>query len=486
MIKPGRIFAFCFISGYLLLTQNGWCQGQIIPESPVDGKIAAAPKFSLEFRDADIKDVLRAIGQENHINVIVREDVKGKVTLSFKNVTLEEALTAILKNQNLWASKTGSIMTVARPVTPEGEEDLVTRMIPVNYSRVKELQESMRSMLSKKGSISSDVRSNNLIVKDNPENVDKIFSMVKTLDTKTPQVMIEARIIEASTNFTRELGIQWGGSYVNGNYAAYGGAYKVNSTDTFLTPLTGGIGASGAPFAVNLPAAVGPGAGGSIGLSFANIANNLLLDLQLSAMQDAGKGKVLSNPKILTLDNKEARISSGSEILIPTATLVTSGATSGGTAQGTSATSGVTTIEAKLELVVTPHITPDHQILMHIKTEKKDPDYTREIQNIPPLTTRTAETDLLVKNGTTVAIGGIFTKNESIQEAGIPWLENIPIIGWLFKNQNKGDQQDELIIFITPNEYQDGTPPEKVSYHLLSTETINEDQKMSSSGKQPE
>jgi type IV pilus assembly protein PilQ len=478
MYKTNRVIVIVFLISFLLMTENGWGQGgHIVRITPEGEDLGGSPRFSLEFREADIKDVLRAIGQENHLNIIIREDVKGKVTLSFKNVTLDEALGAILKNQSLWASKTGSIMTVARPTSPEGEEDLVTRMIPVNYGRAKELQESMRSILSKKGTIASDVRSNNLIVKDNPENVEKIAGLVKTLDTKTPQVMIEARIVEANTNFTRELGIQWGGSYANGNYQAYGGAYKVNSTDTFLTPLTGGIGASGSPFAVNLPATVGPGLGGAIGLSYANIANNLLLDLQLSAMQDTGKGKILSNPKILTLDNKEARISSGTEILIPTATLVTGGTTSGGTATGTSATSGVTTIEAKLELVVTPHITPDHQILMHIKTEKKEPDYNRQIQNIPPLTTRTAETDLLVRNGTTVAIGGIFTKNESVTEGGIPWLADIPVIGWFFKKQTKGDQQAELIIFITPTEFQDDLPSDKVTFHLISPDSGTEDQK---------
>ncbi|MBI1823479.1 MAG: type IV pilus secretin PilQ [Nitrospirae bacterium] len=482
MIKPTRIFRSIFLAVLFLTAPKGWCQGQIVPLFPTDSNVSGGPKFSLEFRDADIKDVLRAIGQENHVNIIIREEVKGKVTLSFKNVTLDEAFSAILKNQNLWASKTDSIVTVSRPSTSEGEEDSITRMIPVNYASAKELQDSVRGLMSKKGTVSVDGRSNTLIIKDSPEGVDRIANLVKSLDMKTPQVMIEARVVEASTNFTRELGIQWGGEYVNGNYLVNGGAFKTNSTDTFLTPLTGGIGASGGPFAVNLPATVGPGSGGSIGLSY--IASNLLLDLQLSAMQDTGKGKILSNPKILTLDNKEARISSGTEILIPTATLVTNGTSTGGTATGSSATSGVTTIQAKLELVVTPHITPDHQILMHIKTEKKEPDYNRQIQNIPPLATRTAETDLMVKNGATVAIGGIYTKNESLNENGIPWLENIPILGWLFKKQNKGDQQAELIIFITPTEFQDGGPSEKIAYHLITPESLNEDQKSVKPGKE--
>ncbi|MBI1819558.1 MAG: type IV pilus secretin PilQ [Nitrospirae bacterium] len=454
------ILLFCF-GLILLFIENAWCQEQIVRISPLGEGQEGIPRFSLEFREADIKDVLRAIGQENRLNIIIREEVKGKVTLSFKNVTLDEALGAILKNQNLWASKNGSILTISKPVSPEGEEDLVTRMIPVSYASVKELQESVRGLLTKKGNISTVVRSNTLIIKDIPENVDRIADLIKTLDTRTPQVMIEARIVEASTNFTRELGIQWGGSYTSGNMTMAGGAIKTNSTDTFYTPLSGGIGLSGAPFAVNLPALVGPGSGGSLGFSYANIANNLLLDLQLSAMQDTGKGKILSNPKILTLDNKEARISSGSEILIPTATLITSGASSGGSATGSSATSGVTTISAKLELVVTPHITPDHQILMHIKTEKKEPDYSRQIQNIPPLNTRSAETDLLVKDGTTVAIGGILTKNESVSENGVPFLSDIPILGWFFKKQNKGDQQTELIIFITPSEFNAETAAKK-------------------------
>jgi type IV pilus assembly protein PilQ len=441
------ILLFCF-GLILLFIENAWCQEQIVRISPLGEGREGIPRFSLEFREADIKDVLRAIGQENRLNIIIREEVKGKVTLSFKNVSLDEALTAILKNQNLWASKNGSILTVSKPVSPEGEEDLVTRMVPVSYASVKELQESVRGLLTKKGNISTVVRSNTLIIKDIPENVDRIADLIKTLDTRTPQVMIEARIVEASTNFTRELGIQWGGSYTRGNMTMAGGAF-------------GGTGMSGAPFAVNLPALVGPGSGGSLGFSYANIANNLLLDLQLSAMQDTGKGKILSNPKILTLDNKEARISSGSEILIPTATLITSGISSGGSATGSSATSGVTTISAKLELVVTPHITPDHQILMHIKTEKKEPDYSRQIQNIPPLNTRSAETDLLVKDGTTVAIGGILTKNESVSENGIPFLSDIPILGWFFKKQIKGDQQTELIIFITPSEFNAETAAKK-------------------------
>jgi type IV pilus assembly protein PilQ len=256
--------------------------------------------------------------------------------------------------------------------------------------------------------------------------------------------MIEARIVEATTNFTRELGVQWGGAQTtqSGNRLTtiHGGSTKQNSTDTFANALTGGIGLSGGPFAVNLPAGVGPGRGGSLGISFGNLADTVRLDLQLSALEDTGNGKILSTPRILTLDNKTAKISSGTEILVPTTSIVSS----------TEATTGVTTIDAKLELSVTPHVTPNGEIIMHVKADKKDPDFARQVQGIPPLDTRTAETNLLVKNGETIVIGGIYTKSTSRSENGVPWLSKIPILGWLFKKQATVESQRELLVFITP------------------------------------
>ncbi|HXN06122.1 MAG TPA: type IV pilus secretin PilQ [Nitrospiria bacterium] len=443
----------------LVLTPKAWSQGERLGISPRDFS-GTSQKFSMEFRDADVKDVLRAIGAQGDLNIIVQDDVRGKVSLSFKNVSLEEALDAIIKNQRLYSEKTGSILNISRDITTgEGRGIILTKMVPVSYANAKELQESLKGLLSKNGAIGVDLRSNTLLIQDQPDIVEKISRVVRALDQRTPQVMIEARVVEASTTFLRDMGIQWGGYGKNSNgLTVSGGAYKANPTDPFFTPLTGGIGLSGAPYAVNLPANVGPGLGGGIGVSYASLSNNLLLDIQLSAMQDTGKGKILSTPKILTLDHKEARISSGMEILIPTASLVSTGASAGGGATGTSATTGVATINAKLELVVTPHITPDHQVMMHLKTDKKEPDYTRQVQNIPPLVTRSAETDLLVRNGATVAIGGILTKNESVEDNGIPFLSQIPILGWFFKKETKQDNETELMIFITPTEYIDGVP----------------------------
>ncbi|MDC4204039.1 MAG: type IV pilus secretin PilQ [Candidatus Manganitrophus sp.] len=417
--------------------------------------------FSMEFRNAELKDVLRALGQENHLNIIISDDVDGKLTLSFREVTFEEALESILKINNLTSFREGDIIRVMKSPFGEGEADLATKIIPIHFGSAKEMQESVKGLLTKKGSLTIDVRTNALVVRDYAWNMAKINDVVKELDSKTPQVMIEARIVEVNANFTRELGVQWGGAYEGtgpGLTQVTGARRGTNATTT--TPgfdvLAGGVGLSGNNLAVNLPAAVGVGAGGGLGFTFANAGSSLQLDLQLSAMEDTGRGKILSNPRVLTLNNKEAKISSGTEILIPTTSILSTATSSSSTTAGSTATTGVTTIDAKLELTVTPHITPDNQILLHVKTEKKDPDFNRQVQNIPPLSTRTAETDLLVGDNETVVIGGIYTRNEAQGERGIPWLSKIPILGWLFKKETKTDIQNELLIFITPTVYKGG------------------------------
>ncbi|MBI3607715.1 MAG: type IV pilus secretin PilQ [Nitrospirae bacterium] len=423
-------------------------QGQI----SVQRSAAGGNRYSMEFRDAELKDVLRAIGQERRLNLVISDEVAGKLTLSFQDVALPEALDAILRMGNLVKVQEGPITRIIKSPFSDGEGQLVTRMLSIQFASAKDLSESVKSLISKKGSVTTDSRTNTLIIRDLPESIERISQLVRQLDSKTPQVMIEARIVEANTNFTRELGVQWGGlrTTQGGNLLTtlHGGATKKLSTDTVAQALTGGIGLSGGPFAVNLPANVGPGHGGSFGITFGNLADTLRLDLQLSALEDTGKGKILSTPRILALDNKEAKISSGTEILIPVTSIVTAGATTGG---GSAAgQTGVTTINAKLELSVTPHVTPTGEIVLHVVADKKDPDYTRAVLGIPPLTTRTAETDLLAKNGETVVIGGIYTKSEQVDESGVPLLSKIPFLGWLFKTRSTIESQNELLIFITP------------------------------------
>jgi type IV pilus assembly protein PilQ len=396
--------------------------------------------------------------------VVIGEGVTGKVTLSFQSVTLADAMDAILKTGDWARVEEGGITRIVK--SQESAGDLVTRMLPVQYAKAKDLQEGVKDLLSKKGSAVVDERTNTLIVRDVATSVEWITALVKELDSRTPQVLIEARIVEASTNFTRDIGVQWGGAYTtqSGNRIAtlHGGASSPTPT-VLAQPLTGGIGLSGGPFAVNLPAAVGPGKGGALGISFGNLADTVRLDLQLSALEDSGQGRILSTPRVLTLDNKEAKISAGTEILIPTTTIVTAGTETGGGAA--EAPTGVQTIDAKLELAVIPHMTPNGEIVMHVRVDKKDPDYTRQVQDIPPLNTRSAETHLLVKNGETVVIGGIVINSTSFLENGVPWLSKIPVLGWFFKKQSTVSNQAELLVFITPTIYE-GQATEGVSGSL--------------------
>ncbi|HXC61142.1 MAG TPA: secretin N-terminal domain-containing protein, partial [Nitrospiria bacterium] len=295
--------------------------------------IARGPVFSMEFRDADLKDVLRAIGQENNLNIIVGEDVQGKLTLSFQKVALKDALDAIFRNYNLASFQEGSVLRVVKSPFLEGEENLMTKMIPMNYTKAKDIAITVKGLLSRKASLAVDERTNTLLVRDVPDNVEKILDIVKGLDTKTPQILIEARIVEATTSYARELGIQWGGKaqQVTGTpFTLTGGSTQTASIGPG-SPTTGGVGLSGNNFIVNFPATLEQGFGSALGFTIGNLTGTNQLDIQLSAMEDSGKGRILSNPKILALDNKEAKISSGYEILIPVTAIL---------GIGTSATSG--------------------------------------------------------------------------------------------------------------------------------------------------
>jgi type IV pilus assembly protein PilQ len=408
----------------------------------------------MEFRDADVKDVLRAIGQERRLNLVVSDDI-SKLTLEFPAGHAGRSVRAILKMENLVKVRRAPSRGDPVPFT-DGEGQLVTRMVAIQFAIAKELSEPIKGLLSKKGSLSADARTNTLIIRDVPESVERIAEIIKQLDSKTPQVMIEARIVEANTNFTRELGVQWGGRNTrpisDDRSISYGAGGTRESSTSSIDPLSGAIGISGKGFAVNLPAAVGP--------EKEACSTSLMARCRAAAgwtsnsrLEDRGQIKILSSPRILTLTNKEAKISTGTEIFVPNTTIVT-GISSGGAPAGSgSTTSGVTTINAKLELTVTPHVTPDGQILLHVKTDKRDPDYSRSVQNLPPLNTRSAETDLLVKNGATIVIGGIYTRNESVAQSGLPWLSNIPD-RLAFKTRATVESQNELLVFITPTIYE--------------------------------
>jgi type IV pilus assembly protein PilQ len=325
-----------------------------------------------------------------------------------------------------------------------------TRVFPLGYANGKDALGVVEKIKSEKAKVSVDTRINALVVRDLSLNIDRMERLLTDLDKRAPQIMIEAKIVEVSTTYAREFGVQWGGQYSGTNNSGttvisggVTGAGQPTGSGTFF-PLTGDIGASGSPYIVNLPAAVGVGSGGALGISFGKLGGALSLDLQLSAMQATGNGKILSSPKLLTLNNKEARISSGTDIPVRT---ISSTANTGA---GSTNTASVQIISASLLLSAIPSITNDNRIVMVIKVEKSEPDYTRVVDGIPTITKRNANTELVVNDGETVVLGGILTKNEGVSESGVPFLSDIPLLGWLFRKKSKFENQAELMIFITP------------------------------------
>jgi type IV pilus assembly protein PilQ len=262
-------------------------------------------------------------------------------------------------------------------------------------------------------------------------------TLVKLLDKPIAQVMIEARIIEASTNFTRDIGVQWGGT--SSQDAAHGNATGFNFPNSIT--VTGGPSMGTTPsgsgnFFVNLPAAVSQGSGGAVGFTFGSLNKALNLDLILSAMESTGEGKVISSPRVSALDNKEAKIEQGQSIPYQTTS-----------ATGTQ----VQFIDALLRLTVTPHVTPDNKIFMKIQATKNAPDTSLlGAGGQPSIRKNEATTEILLSDGETAVIGGILTIDRGYTMQKVPFFADIPLIGWLFKQKSSRDNKTELIIFITP------------------------------------
>ncbi len=414
-------------------------------------------RISMDFKDANIHNILRLISDVAKINIITSDDVKGNVTVTLRNVPWDQALEVILKTKGLGMKKTGNIIRVAplevfqkeaeaemaKKKALDALEPLKVRLIPVNYGYAKDIVAQAKDVLSDRGTINIDERTNVIIIKDRLENIIKAEGLIRSLDTQTPQVLIEARIVEANTSFVRDIGIQWGGNmvfapmYGNPTGLAFPNVVGINggADDARTMNQLSGV-QNPAGFAVNMPAPVGAGAGGAIGFILGNASGSANLNLRLSALENTGHVKILSAPRVTTLDNKEAKISSGVSIPISQVSAA-----------------GVMTvfIDAKLELAVTPHVTQDGSIMLKIVTTKNEPDFSRTgAQGDPTILKKEAFTQVLVKDGDTTVIGGIYTRRQSEEYAKVPLLSNIPVLGWLFKKKKSSDERTELLIFITP------------------------------------
>jgi type IV pilus assembly protein PilQ len=416
---------------------------QVMPQKKYVGR-----RISLDFQDADISNVLRLLADVSGFNIVISDDVKGKVTLKLINVPWDQALEIVLKMNNLGQVREGNIIRVATiaNITKQRDEeaqakeakvkaeDLVTQVIYVNYANVVDLSKSLKKHLSPRGDIVIDARTNTIIVRDIERNDREIAGLVKSLDTRTPQVQIEARIVQADTSFAQSLGIQWGAGFSGVRSNNVFGIQGINTASGITPPP---FGAFTPDFAVNLPANVsGLNAVPAVGFNFGRFTDNPInLDLRLSAGELNGLTKTISSPKITTLNNVKAKIEQGESIPFQTS----------------SANTGPTTtfIDANLTLEVTPHITPDRNIIMQVKAGRNSIGSFSGPAG-PSIAKREATTEVLVSDGETTVIGGIFVDERNETDTGIPFLRRIPILGWLFKNESKTDTKNELLIFLTP------------------------------------
>lgn len=431
--------------------------GFLMGDSAVQRKYIGQ-RISLDFKDADLQNVFRIIAEVSNLNIITSDDVRGRVTLRLINVPWDQALDLVLQAKSLGAKQEGNVIRIAPLAALRTEErarldaqkeveklrvslEAVTETIPVSYTKAGDMQPKIKDLLSEGGKVQIDDRTNTIVIRDLARNVEQARALIAKLDTATPQVLIEARIVEVDTSFVRELGVQWGGS-LNGTSGSskIGVSGYQDATGAFLpgAPVTNSGSVPFSPaaplpnFAVNLPASVGLGAGG--GISFGLLRDNLRLDLSLSALEASSKGRVISSPKVITIDNKEATIEQGTQI--PYSTVSASG-------------TNTQFVDATLSLKVTPHITPDGSVIMKLEA-KNDSQGQVGASGQPAINKKKATTEVLVRDGETAVIGGILQISRSEDQGAVPWLSKIPVLGILFRNDASQATNRELLIFITP------------------------------------
>ena len=412
-------------------------------------------RISLKMNDIEVAVLLRALARAAEQNIILNEKVTGKVSINILQAPWDQVFKGILRSHGLsytWEGEIIRIMTAGdmdahlRSKTRQQALRLtqapLTRIVAIKFATANKLKANLTKFLTvgdggkKTGSILVDEHTNSLIIQAIRSDMDRILAIIKKLDRPTPQVLIEAIIVEANKDVARELGIQWGGVYAgtSGDKRAIvtgqQGQVPPNFTDTdgSVDVTSGSV--------VNLPAAALGGFNPmTLGLIYTRVGE-YLLSAQLSALQAQGKLHILSNPSITTLDNKEAMIKSGSEIPFQ------------------SVEDGEVKIEYKeavLELLVTPHVIDGDTLKMYIQVKKDEPDFSRTVGNNPTIIKKEATTNVIQNDGQTIVIGGLSKETSRRTDTGTPFLEDIPGLGYLFKNKSNADQLEELLIFITPH-----------------------------------
>jgi type IV pilus assembly protein PilQ len=417
------------------------------PERPLPTR-----KISLKMTDIDVATLLRAISRAANQNIIVSDKVKGKININITQAPWDQVFLGILRTHGLSYAWEGEIIRIM--TADDMEEDLkresrqrdlliteipLTRIVPIKYSEAGSLKENLDNFLTLDknekpiGSILVDVHTNSLIIQAIRRDMETILAVVEQLDKPTPQVLIEAHIVEANKDVARELGIQWGGLLKSGK-----GTGDFFATGSDANALGGGIGDAIDPSSgtvVDMPASALSGVSPfSLGLIYQNVGD-VLLAVQLSALQEKGKLNILSSPSITTLDNQTAFIESGSDIPFQTVE------------------DGEVNIEYKkatLRLTVTPHVIDDKSLKMFINVHKDEPDFSQTVLGNPTIITKNAETNVIQFDGQTIVIGGLNKETTTDAKSGVPFLEDIPGLGYLFKKKGSSNDMEDLLIFITP------------------------------------
>ena len=461
-----------------------------VPEPASSQPPYSGQKISLHFKDADIRDILRTLADVSGLNIVATEDVTGRVMLRLVDVPWDQALAVVLHANGLERAQSGNVVTISTAARLEAERSarlkaqeaeqhrapLETVYVKVNYVKATDIasligrqteirdaaagapssptrrdqgKEAQIALMSPRGTIVADGTSNVVIIRDVPENIEAVRELIRNVDIQTPQVLIESYIVIASENINRSLGIQWGYQYAAGPET--GKSTGLNLPGRIGLGGTGRTGTGGIPFIANFPALTGTS---TLDHFLGSIDGTHSLNARLSALESEGKARVVSRPRVVTLNNGEALITSRREVRVP----VTSGNLTAGGAGTSGGGEAFEEFDVGLTLKVTPQISSDGFVLLDIEAESSelaDPSVTTTadsstVLRIPDVLSRTTNSQVLVRAGSTFVLGGILQDNLDRRESGIPYLRHAPGIGWLFKGKVDRRTKDELLIFLTP------------------------------------
>ena len=408
--------------------------------------------ITLKFKDADMRDVINYLGEFAGLNVAHDPEVSGIVSCNLVDVPWDQALDLILKQNKMGRTLEGNILRIAPVQTLTREREDVqkledskelagprfTKSYTLSYSRASDIEGLLQNKISERGEIIVDERTNTMVITDVSDRIELIERLLDVFDTPTPQVAIEARIVEATSTFIRNLGIQWGAKGIADPF--YGNQTSLEFPNKMLIDgamipqgiVTKGIGGPLGGYAINLPA---PAFSSAVGVSFANIMDTFRIDMAISALETSGQGRIISSPSVTTQNNQQAHIIQGRQIPVQTVANFT-----------------VTTryMNAALELRATPQITAEGTIIMALELQNNAADFANLVNGIPPIITQSATTTVMIPDGGTTVIGGIYRTEDSITRDRVPFFHKIPIIGNLFKSFARTKQSRELLIFITP------------------------------------